>query len=486
MKKAGTLCCIKSHGIKMRLAAFFCAIVFVMPVFSFSSQAKEGEFDLPVAISAPAAVVMDVTTGDVLYIKDGDTPYQPAGLVKVLAVLVTLEHCPDLQATITFSSHAVWGFDRTKSIHLYFDVGEQITLQDVVHAVMLKSANEAAMAMAEFTVDTAEPGNSYQNEEKTERFVAMMNAKAQSIGANHSKFTNPHGLQDDAQYTTAHDMALIMAYALKNQTFAAITKTRSYSIPPTNKRGQTCHFNNGHNWIQKGTGTKEYKAIGGHQGRETAQSGFNLITYAQNSDGANVVSVVMKASSEPKVYEDTKALMAYYLTVCTRLYMDVSVLFAGKHQITVFDGKESVVRTASVEYEPIAHIMPKEATLKKLTYTVTQEDNLVLPLEEGTKIGIITWYYKGKRVADTHLYTAAHMTVAEAENTAPPLDETAKKVEQRNVFSVLWGILKWVLLIVFILAALAAVSVLIYIIAMRRKARKKRDAAFWERRNVNK
>jgi LPS O-antigen subunit length determinant protein (WzzB/FepE family) len=78
------------------------------------------------------------------------------------------------------------------------------------------------------------------------------------------------------------------------------------------------------------------------------------------------------------------------------------------------------------------------------------------------------------------------MTVAEAENTAPPLDETAKKVEQRNVFSVLWGILKWVLLIVFILAALAAVSVLIYIIAMRRKARKKRDAAFWERRNVNK
>lgn len=462
--------------------ALFCALLFSLPV-----SAVRAEEDDTLSLSAKYAAVMDVTTGDLLFAKDGDTPCQPASLTKMLSALICIENCPNLNDTVTFSRNAIWGFDRANSIHLYFDTDEQITLRDLLTAVIIRSANEATMAMAEYTIDKVEPKNNYSGPEKIERFVAMMNKRAKELGATNSNFTNPHGLQDDAQYTTARDMALIMAHALKNDTFAQISKTKSYSIPPTNKRGETCNFNNGHDLVRKGTGTNAYTAIGGHQGKETAKSGFNLITYAQNSDGANIVTVVMKASNEEKVYSDTRLLLDHYLINCTRLHIDVSPAFAGKLQIEVFDGEKTLVRTASAEYSPIAHIMPKEATLQKLTHTITRVEGLSLPIEPGTTIGTITWYYKGVRVADTQIYTAAPLTAADIdEPEAIKPDSDLQDVEKSGFFSVLWGIVKWALLILLILIVTAAIVLGAYIGVKRRKIRKARDAAFWKERSGKK
>ncbi len=465
----------------LRAVSLLCALLFLLSLPSIPVYAEEDD-TLPVKIAAPAAAVIDVTTGDFLYLKDPDTRYQPASMTKILAALVAIENCSDLNATVTFSRNAVWGFDRKNSIHLYFDVGEQIAFKDVLCAVLLKSANEATMAMAEFTVDKAEPKNTYSGEEKVARFVEMMNECARELGAVNSHFTNPHGLQDDAQYTTARDLSLILSYAMKNDTFAAISKMRTHSIPPTNKRGQTCNFTNGNDLVRKGAG-KNYTALGGHQGKATEKSGVNLITYAQNQDGANVVAVVLKGKNEENAYNDTTLLLDHYLVTCTRMYIDVSPAFAGKLQIEIADKSGiSTVRTATVEFTPIAHIMPRDVTLHKLTHTVQTVTGLTFPVEEGTQIGSVTWYYKGKRIAETAVFTAAPLTaedIEEPESIKP--DTSLSDVEESNFLSVLWGIFKWVLIILLIAALIVVLGGGMFIFLQKRKARKARDAAFWER-----
>lgn len=238
-------------------------------------------------IYGESAVVMEVSTGLVLYEKNPYKAQFPASITKVLTSLLTIENC-ELNEIMTMSADAE---KTTYGAKIGLIQGEQVTIKDALYGVLLESANEVTYGMAEHT------GGTMKN------FLKMMNERAAELGCVNSHFSNPHGLHLDDHYTCAYDMALIGRAAIQNEIFRTISGTRTYVIPPTNKNVSRPLANH-HAFIRK-TKTYEY-AVGGKTG-ETKEALFTLVTFAEK-DGMLIVCVVMRVDTSDHVYEDTKKL----------------------------------------------------------------------------------------------------------------------------------------------------------------------------------
>lgn len=162
-------------------------------------------------LESRSAIVIDAQTGEALFERQPDAPMFPASTTKILTAIVALESGRlDEKVTITPSDVKV----QPSCIGLR--ANEVLTLRDLVYGLLLRSGNDAALAIARHV------GGS------RERFYGMMNAKAAEIGCTGTHFTNPHGLPDRNHYTTARDLARIMSYSMKNADFREITSTKRY------------------------------------------------------------------------------------------------------------------------------------------------------------------------------------------------------------------------------------------------------------------
>ena len=243
-------------------------------------------------ISADGAIVVEASTGSILYEKNIFERFYPASTTKVLTTLVALENS-EMNEIVTVS-YAADNYVSKTSSRMGLVEGEQITMEQALYGIMLESANEATYAVGEHV------GGSIA------RFIKMMNAKAQSLGCEHSHFANSHGLHDDEHYTCPYDLALIARAAYQNDAFMKITGTATYAMPETNKNPAKLLSN--HHWFLNKTMSYDY-CIGGKTGA-TTQAGYALVTYAKK-DGMTVISVVMHAETWAKVYNDTKTLLDY-------------------------------------------------------------------------------------------------------------------------------------------------------------------------------
>ena len=179
-------------------------------------------------VVSPNVIVMEASTGTVLYDRDSLEAHYPASITKIMTTLIALENS-DLNDIVTFSDAAI---DNTEGSGIARDYGEQMTMEQCLYAVMLASANECAYAVAEHVGGTIE------------NFVAMMNEKAKELGCQNTHFANPHGLHDENHYTCCYDMALIAMAAYQNETFRIIVGTARYTIPPTNKHAEQTDLQN--------------------------------------------------------------------------------------------------------------------------------------------------------------------------------------------------------------------------------------------------
>ena len=159
------------------------------------------------SISAKSACLIDADSGKVLYSKNSHKQMPMASTTKVMTAIIALEASTPLSKEICVSKEAVG----VEGSSIYLLEGEKITLEALLYALLLSSANDAAIAIA-----IAICGN-------VEDFVSLMNKKASSLGLTNTHFVNPHGLYDENHYTTAYDLARLMAYAVKNPTFVEIS-----------------------------------------------------------------------------------------------------------------------------------------------------------------------------------------------------------------------------------------------------------------------
>jgi serine-type D-Ala-D-Ala carboxypeptidase (penicillin-binding protein 5/6) len=245
------------------------------------------------SVHSDAAIVMEASTGTILYAKNIHDTYYPASITKVLTSLVALENS-SMNEIVDFSTKAVYDVDLDSS-RIGIDVGEKLTMEQSLYGIMLESANEVSYAIAEHI-----SGN-------VEAFAALMNKTAKDLGCTDSNFVNPHGLPDENHYTTAYDMALISRAAINNEAFRKITSTRTYAIPPTNLQEETRWLANHHKFVK---GAINFDGIIGGKTGYTSKAKYTLVTFAERN-GMTLISVIMHCDSITNEYADTAALLNY-------------------------------------------------------------------------------------------------------------------------------------------------------------------------------
>jgi D-alanyl-D-alanine carboxypeptidase len=247
-------------------------------------------------IVSDAAIVMDASTGQVLYEKNSEMGKYPASITKIITVLIALEHDVDLDQKVTMSENAIWGIERS-STNIGLDVGEEVTVRDLLYATMVNSANECAYAVAELVAGDVES------------FAKLMNEKAKELGCKHTHFVTPNGLHDDDHYTTAYDMALITQAAIKNDQFREIAGTVNYTIPPTNLKDEERPLWTGTKMINPASPYYYEDCEGGKNGY-TTNANNTLVTFAKK-DGLELICVVLDCDGLKYTYTDTRALYNY-------------------------------------------------------------------------------------------------------------------------------------------------------------------------------
>ncbi len=261
-----------------------------------SNKSEETNIEWPdnkPSVNSAAAIVMEASTGAILYSKNIHKTYYPASITKILTALLAIENS-SLGETVDFSKKAIYDVDLDSS-RIGIDVGEKLTMEQSLYGIMLESANEVSYAIAEHV----------SGSEKA--FADLMNKKAKELGCTDSNFVNPHGLPDPDHYTSAYDMALIARAAINNDIFRQITGTRTYVIPPTNIQEETRYLANHHKFVN---GARKYDGVIGGKTGYTSKALYTLVTFAER-DGLTLISVIMHCDSIANEYSDTANLLNY-------------------------------------------------------------------------------------------------------------------------------------------------------------------------------
>ena len=246
-------------------------------------------------VFATTAVLIDASTGTVLYDKKCHKKMYPASITKIMTALLTIENC-NLNDTVTFSDKAVNSLNYFEDANIGCQVGEKMKVKDCLYALMLSSANEVATALGEHVGGDVK------------KFAEMMNARAREAGANDAHFANANGLHDENHYVTAYDMAMITRAAASHEVFNEIVNTVTYTIPKNNKRKQIFSSQQRHKMVSPYNAVYYDGIIGGKTGY-TDQAGTTLVTYAKRK-GMTLICVVLHSNGE-NVYKDTKLLLDY-------------------------------------------------------------------------------------------------------------------------------------------------------------------------------
>lgn len=338
--------------------------------------------DAPETLS-PSVILMEESTGTILYEKNMDEAHYPASITKIMTTLLALEN-GNLSDMVTFSDDAI---NNTEGSGIARDYGEQMTLEQCLYGVMLESANECAYAVAEHVGGTVE------------NFVDMMNAKAKELGCTNTHFANPHGLQDENHYTTAHDMALIAQAAYQNETFRIIIGTKMYTIPPTNKHAEETVLRNHHDMLcTYHNANRKYLypyCVGGKTGY-TATANSTLVTYAEK-DGMTLICVVMNTQS-PNQFIDTVNLFDY-------AFDNFQVLNVAENdtdysaETTVDNGNlNNIAPFVELDKDAVI-VLPKTAEFSDTSSSVEYNDS------DPEIAGSITYTYAGRNVGKADIKT---------------------------------------------------------------------------------
>lgn len=276
-----------------RMSAFLLSLMLLMGLFADTALAAP-EWPSGVSIQAESGIVIDADTGTVLWGQNIHNQYFPASITKIMTALIVIESC-SLDETVTFSHNAVFNVEAGSS-NAGINEGDKLSVKDCLYALLLKSANEAANALAEHVAGT------------TEEFADLMNAKAKELGCTDTHFANPSGLNDPEHYTSTYDMALIARAAFLNPTFEEIDSTTYYKLPPNSINPEGLTIYPGHKMLKKSTPYYYPGIVGGKTGYTTL-AGNTLVTCAQKN-GFKLIAVILKGST-PQYWTDTKNLLDF-------------------------------------------------------------------------------------------------------------------------------------------------------------------------------
>ena len=358
-----------------KIICAFCALLTVM--LSTSVRAS-------LDVSARAAFLM-TAQGDVLYEKNADERLPMASTTKIMTCLIAAENCSASDVvTLTEESAGIEGSS------LYLKAGDRVAAEDLIYAAMLRSANDAASALAIHIAGSEEA------------FADMMNEEAAKIGMENTHFTNPHGLPDDGHYTTARDLARLASCAMRNRTFAKAASAKEYVVTVNGNEKRPVKNHN-----------KLLFSYGGACGVKTGytkSSGRCLVSAAER-DGVELICVTLDASDD---WEDHRRLLDSGFEACC-------------HDVIVGEGEiKKDLHVFGAGNVTAANAEDIEATFRKgavISYVVTGERFPALPIEKGDVLGKLTAFADGKIVGECEL-------ISEEDIPLPPEKGFFEKIKE--------------------------------------------------------
>lgn len=329
-------------------------------------------------LTSEAAILMEHESSNILYQKNITEKLYPASTTKIMTAILAIENC-DLKETATVSQNAInmvpSGYTNAGMV-----AGETFTVEDLLYALMLASANEAANALAEHISGSVD------------NFAVLMNEKAKELGCKNTNFLNANGMHNENHYTTAEDLCIIANYCFENETFRNIIQTVSYTIPATELHPATDRILTNTDALINSSNKYYYKyALGGKTGF-TTQAGNCLVCFAKKDD-IYLTCVILKANSSATRFSEAKALLEYgYENFSKQVLVPKGTEI---QTIEISNGKKSENTVKLVTNEEISDFL-KNNSENNLEYEVSLNENLKAPIYVGRVLGKITYTLDSK------------------------------------------------------------------------------------------
>lgn len=354
-------------------------------IFTFTNRVYGAEnTQINIDIGSSAGILIDSRTGEILYEKDAYTKYYPASTTKIMTALIVLENVSNLKEVATVSYNAVFSIPSGYSTDL-LKVGEELTIEDLLYALLVPSCNEAAVVLAEYV-----SGN-------VESFATMMNTRAVELGCKNTHFVNPNGVHNEDHYSTAYDLALIAKEAMKNETFRKIVSTASYTLPSTNKYDRIDrNLITTNNIIKKSSKYYYENAIGIKTGTTTPAK--NCLVAAATKNGIELIAVVLHAdkvnSNNQSIREtDVKNLFEYVF----ENFSDKTVIAKnGTVQTIKVNGATKDTQNLNLVAEnEIKALVTNDRVKQNENAEIILNEKIKAPIKQGEVLGVAKYNING-------------------------------------------------------------------------------------------
>ena len=324
-------------------------------------------------VSAQSAILIEQSTGDVLYEKNSHQRMSMASTTKIMTALCAIES-GDLSRTVEVHPDACG----VEGSSIYLQAGDRLTMEALLYSLMLESANDAAAAIA------------YEVSGSIDDFARRMNETAAKFGLSDTHFTNPHGLDDEQHYTTAADLAVIASHAIGNDIFAKTVSSRKQTVAITHKDGETVErvlLN--HNKLLRLS-----EDVTGVKTGFTKHSGRCLVSSACRN-GVGVIAVTLNA---PDDWNDHLSL--HELGFASRTCYTLAEPGEFTVQLPCPTAHDGVVTACN--RDGLSFV--RENGLD-ITHTVEADRLLMPPVREGQKVGRVVFYASGAEIGEVPLYS---------------------------------------------------------------------------------
>ena len=352
-----------------RVIVILLSVFFLIFSFDYTACAQE------ISLSAQAYVLYCAQSDTVLLSENADKQMKPASTTKIMTTLLALEHSEKCDEYVEFDESMI-----AQGSSMYLKVGDTVHLSDLAKGMMMASGNDAANAAA-----VSIGGD-------TEKFAALMNKRAKSIGMSNTNFVTPSGLDDENHYSTAYDMALLMDCAMKNEKFAQITGEKSMTVDFLTPQKQVVY--NNHNRLLS---MYEY-CIGGKTGY-TKSAGRCLVSVAEKN-GLTLIAVTLNA---PDDWNDHMKMYDYGFSRISAIDTDDS-----DEQFTI-DVVGSDKSEISVGCDVSENIAVSKDDKEKVERVVYMPRFVYAPINKGECIGMVTYTLDGEIVAQNPVFAKEHV-----------------------------------------------------------------------------
>lgn len=318
---------------------------------------------LDLASNAKSAIIMEPTTGKVIFEKNSNERLEPASMTKIMTLLLTFEAIDNgkisLDDMVTISKRAA---DMGGS-QMFLEAGSNIRLEEIIKGVSIASANDGAITLAEYI------GGSVEN------FVDMMNKKAEDLGLSNTHFINPHGLHADNHYSSAYDMAIMASNLINHEKILNYTSIyEDYFNKPDGSRTWLVNTNKL---------VRFFKGVDGLKTGYTKEAGYCLTATAKKNNVRYITVVMGEPSSDIRSSETTNMLNYAFNSFKLNTILDKNQELGN-----IYIDKSKQKTAKIVVKNPVTELISKEKEAPSYTYNL-KVGKLTAPLKAGTKVGTV-------------------------------------------------------------------------------------------------